>query len=82
MEDVDIVYYFISTTFPNTSDTNLQNEIEKSLKTLDYILIQWLNIMSDNVYPSSGGAIYLTKMTKAVETDVLHQKPHMVLVSR
>lgn len=76
LEDVDIVYYFISTTFPNTSDTNLQNEIEKSLKTLDYILDTMAKYnVRQFVYPSSGGAIYGDKNDQsAVETDVLAPK--------
>jgi len=59
IKGVGTVFYLISSTIPKTNDAYLENEIEKTLTPLDYVL----RVMSNNdirsfVFPSSGGAIY------------------------
>ena len=69
--DIDKVFYFLSTTFPSSSSTSLELEINRSVKGLDYLLrtMNKANVKSI-VFPSSGGTIYgNVKSGLAKETD-------------
>lgn len=70
VEGVDSVYYFISTSLPNSGEKFLDNEIRLTLNSLDLML----HIMSEHgvkkfVYPSSGGAIYGDQSTTPVSEE-------------
>jgi len=76
LDDIDAVFYFISTTFPNTDDKSLGQEINKTLLTLDYVLSTMVKkSVHTFVFPSSGGAVYGEELNLcALETDMLHPK--------
>ena len=72
MRDVSTVYYFISTSMPNSGEKNLGKEIEVTLKSLDNLLSIMVQLGVRNiVYPSSGGAIYGNQLGQRVSEDVL-----------
>ena len=74
LEDIDKVYFFLSSTFPSTSTDSLELEISRTLKGLDYLLRKMRDMgVKEIVYPSSGGTIYgNVPFGKAKETDQLH----------
>ena len=73
LSGVDTVLDFISTTMPNTQIISLENEISRTLKYHDYILLTMATAgVKKYVFPSSGGAIYGSRTnTAAVESDIL-----------
>lgn len=59
LEGIDTVFYFISTSMPNSGAKDLANEIDITLKALEHVM-RSMAIMGVKriVFPSSGGAIY------------------------
>ncbi len=74
LEDIDKVFFFLSSTFPSTSADSLELEINRTLKGLDYLLRKMRDMgVKEIVYPSSGGTVYGNIASgKAKETDALH----------
>ena len=72
VEGVEAVYYFISTSLPNSGERYLDNEIRMTLNSLDLML----HIMAEHgirkfIYPSSGGAIYGDQSNAPVSENTL-----------
>lgn len=68
MNDIDAVYYFISTSMPNSNISNLENEFDFTLKALDRTLVYMVKKKVNYiVFPSSGGAIYGNETQKMVD---------------
>lgn len=76
LQNVDIVFDFISTSMPNAGYNGLKNEIDLTLLHIDRLLSTMVeNGVTKYVFPSSGGAIYGDKLyTKALESDHLAPK--------
>lgn len=59
LEDVEVVFYFISHSLPSSSRDNLNYELQNSLIALDYVLDSMVDLnVKKIVFPSSGGTIY------------------------
>ena len=72
LDKVDIVYYFLSTTFPNSSSKSLIQENDTTIKFLIYTLDTMVeHNVKKIVFPSSGGAVYGNKLKKCRENDSL-----------
>lgn len=70
LDNIDIVYYCISTSMPNNSDRFLSNEIRCTLNSLDFILSVMIKChVSSIVFPSSGGAIYGEQTSEPVSEE-------------
>lgn len=73
LNDIDKVFFFLSSTFPSTSTDSLELEISRTLNGLDYLLRKMRNVgINDIVFPSSGGTVYGdVESGVAKETDML-----------
>ncbi|RAW10899.1 hypothetical protein DC345_26505 [Paenibacillus taichungensis] len=59
MENIDIVFYFVSHSLPSSSQYNLKFELQNSLSALDSVLDTMVRLnVKKIVFPSSGGTIY------------------------
>lgn len=59
LTDADTVFYFMSSTIPKSNDDFLNDEIDKTLHTLDYVLQEMVKQnVRQFIFPSSGGAVY------------------------
>lgn len=59
LQNIDKVFFFLSSTFPSTSVDSLELEISRTLRGLDYLLRKMRDErVAEIVFPSSGGTIY------------------------
>lgn len=73
LKNTDVVFFFLSSTFPSTSINSLELEISRTLRGLDYLIRKMRDAdVTYIVFPSSGGTVYGDiKTGVAKECDVL-----------
>lgn len=70
LKGIDKVFFFLSSTFPSTSQDSLELEIKRTLFGLDYLLRRMREAgIKEIVYPSSGGTVYGNVPSGSVKED-------------